>query len=278
MRRRRALALFGGFATLSGCSAIGGSETATPSAAPSDGTTPAPATTDELEVVGVDAPESVEVNAPYEFTLRVRNPTDRPGAFQSRLSLRIGDGEWNHLEGGVGAEVPPGATRELSTSLPPIAFLNTYDLRLDAVERSWTFETVARRLPFGDGFETPRSLTVTVLGGSFTTSYAGGGNESDARTPPSGSKWVVVRVEVENPGDEVVTFPPLGAFTLLTDGSEHAVRLSDPNDGVELSMDRARIEIPFVVPEDVTGDELTVRWEPVYGDRRTAAAWSAQSD
>ncbi|MFB6160476.1 MAG: hypothetical protein ABEJ61_04770 [Haloferacaceae archaeon] len=277
MRRRTAVALLGGgLASLSGCSALGGSGTATSTASQSSTGTPTPAPTTDLEVAGVDAPGTVEVNVPYEFAVRVRNPTDRRGTFESGLSLRIGgDGDWRALDGRIGGEVPPGETRTVSGSLPPIAFLNTYDLRLDATGRTWSFETVARQRSFGDAFETPRGLSVVVLGGSFTTSYTGGGNESAARTPPSGSKWAIVRVRVLNPTDQEVTFPPFGAFSLLAGGSRHAVRISNPDQTIRITGERTEFELPFVVPEDVTADDITVRWKPVYGDRSTAATWAA---
>ena len=277
MNRRTALAVVGGLAVLPGCGGFGGSPaTATGGQTPtaSDGSPRPPATTDDLEVVGLSAPESVPVTEPYEFAVRVHNPTDRPGAFRSPLSLQVGNGEWRSLEGAVGGRVGAGATRSLSASLPAIAYLGTYRLRLDAVGRTWSFETAPRRLAFGTAFDAPSGLSVVVAGVSFATSYTGGGNGTTARTPPSGSTWAVVTVRVSNPTGEPVQFAPFGAFSLSAAGTRHAVALSDPRDRVRIVGDWTDFELLFVLPADTTKREVTVRWTPSYGGRRTAAEWS----
>jgi hypothetical protein len=240
-----------------------------------DGTDPSATPTaagSALSVVGLDAPGTVEVTRPYAFGVRVRNPTDAPGRFESGLSARV-EGDWRALDVAVSGRVPAGETARLEGRLSGFAFLGTYDLRLDATGETWRVESVPRELAFGEPFRTPRGLTVTVRGGEVVSTYTGGGNAT-ARTPPPDGRWVVVRVRVGNPTGESVRFPPYGAFVLDVDGTRYSVAVGDPDEPVTVEGDRLRVELPYVVPTGVDPTAFAVRWEPTLGGRRTGAVWS----
>lgn len=269
MRRRTALAtLATGVAALAGCGDTP-SSTATPTASPTS-----TASTADLSVLGVDAPETVEAGQSYEFSVRVRNPTSRPGLFRSGISLRI-DGSWQSLDGEVGGRVPAGETRSLSASLPGITFLDEYGLRLDGVDRTWSFEVVPQTLAFGDTLRTPQNLRVTVAGTTVQRTFVSGNRTV---TPASGSRWVVADVRVTSSSEETVRFPPFSAFALLLDGEEHAVALSDPGAQHQIAGDLSRFELPFHVPAGATESDMAVRWTPTYQQGTTGAVWSGSAE
>lgn len=273
MDRRTLLALAA--AGLAGCGST------TPSPEPttsSDATGQSPGTPTagaDLSVVGIDAPETVEVTTPYSFGVRVRNPTDSPGRFESGLSARAG-GDWQSLDAGVAGQVPAGETARLEGRLPGFVFLGSYDLRLDATGRTWTVEAVPRELAFGESFQTPRGLSVTVRGGELTSTYTGGGNATP-QTPPSDGQWVVVRVRIVNPTGESIQFPPYGAFVLVADGERYPVAVANPDDPVTIDSDQRRVELPYAVPSGTDPSTLAVRWEATVGGRPTGAVWSSSS-
>jgi hypothetical protein len=274
VNRRTYLAVAAGVG-LAGCGGSG-SGSASPTATGTDGSTEtptaAPVGSGALSVAGFETPATVQARTPYPVTVRVENPTDSPGRFESALSVRLG-GEWRTFAETLSGEVAAGETRAFETRLPGFGYLGTYDLRLDATGGTATVEVVARELSFGEQFSTPRDLAVSVEGGQFTSSFTGGGNAT-ARTPPADSQWVVVRVTVVNPTGEPVQFPPYGAFVLVADGERYPVALSDPDAPVEISGDQATVELPYVVPTSAAGGSLRVRWQPTYGGRRTGAVWS----
>ena len=272
MDRRTVLALAA--AGLAGCGSTQPSEdTASPDA--TDSPTETRAAGAELSVVGLDAPETVEVTTPYQFGVRVRNPTDAPGRFESGLSARAG-GDWQSLDASVSGQVPAGETARLAGRLPGFAFLGSYDLRLDATGRTWSVESVPRELSFGEAFGTPRGLSVAVLGGRFASTYTGGGNGS-ARTPPPDGQWVVVRVQIRNPTGGPIQFPPYGAFVLVVDGERYPVAVANAGEPVTVDGDQTRVELPYVVPAGTDSSTLAVRWEATVGGRRTGAVWSSSS-
>lgn len=270
MDRRTLLALAA--AGLAGCGSTGSSPEGPESP---DGTdtsaTPTAAGTD-LSVVGVDAPETVEVTVPYTFGVQVQNPADSPARFESGLSARAG-GDWQALDATVSGRVPAGETARLEGRLSGFAFLGAYDLRLDATGQTWRVESVPRELPFGESFRTPRGLDVTVRGGDVVSTYTGGGNGS-RQTPPPDGQWVVVRVRIVNPTGESIQFPPYGAFVLVADGERYPVAVADADSPVTLDGDQVRVELPYVVPTGTDPATLAVRWEPTIGGQRTGVVWS----
>jgi hypothetical protein len=271
MDRRTLIALAA--AGLAGCGATGSSSEGPESPNKTDGSaTPATAAGSDLSVIAVDAPGTVEVTVPYTFGVRVRNQTDGPAQYASGLSARAGSG-WQSLDATVSGRVPAGETARVQGRLSGFPFLGTYGLRLDATGQTWRVESVPRELPFGESFQTPRGLSVTVRGVDVVSTYVGGENGS-ARTPPSDGQWVVVRVRIINPTGESIQFPPYGAFVLVAGGERYPVAVADVDEPVTIDGDRVRFELPYVVPTGTDPATLAVRWQPTIGGQRTGAVWS----
>jgi hypothetical protein len=207
--------------------------------------------------------------------VRVRNPTEAPGQFESGLSARAG-GDWQSTDVRVAGQVPAGETARLTGRLSGFVFLGTYDLRLDATGRTWSVETVPRQLSFGEEFGTPRGLGVTVSGGEVASTYTGGGNGS-AQTPPPDAEWVVVRIQIRNPTGESIQFPPYGAFVLVAGGERYSVAIADADEPVTITSDQQRVELPYIVPTGMDPSTFSVRWEATVGGQRTGAVWSSSS-
>lgn len=265
MNRRTALSLVAG-AALAGCSGSGDPEptaTETATVAGSEG----------LSVTGLETPDTVPLNTLYGVVAEVENPTETRRRFDSAVSVRL-DGEWRTTDATLSSEVPAGETVQVGARLPGFQFLGTYEVRVDATGETRPVEAVPLELPFGESFRTPRGLAVAVLGGEFTSTYRGGGENTTARTPSPDRQWLVATVRVENPTGESVGFPPYAAFVAAVGGERYGVAVTDADAPVTVSSDRRTLELPYLVPADVTSDGLSIRWQPTYGGRRTGAVWS----
>ncbi len=267
MYRRTVLSLVAGL-VLAGC---GGSEGSGPTDVATEPSTVAgPA---GLSVAGIETPDTVPVNTLYGIVVDVENPTETRRRFDSGVSVQFGD-EWRAVDATLSGAVPAGETARFGARLPGFAFLGTYDVRVDATGDTAPVEAVPLERSFGESFRAPDGVSVVVAGGRFVSTYRGGGGNATARTPPADSQWAVVRVQIQNPTGEQVEFPPYGAFVAVVDGERYSVALADADDPVTVPGDRQTVELPYLVPSDATGDDLSVRWEPTYGGRRTGAVWS----
>ncbi|ESS06352.1 MAG: hypothetical protein A07HB70_01067 [uncultured archaeon A07HB70] len=270
MNRRTVLSLVAGVA-LAGCGGSGSSGSPEPTAT---GTAiPTAAGPEGLSVAGLKTPDTVPVNTLYGVVTEVENPTETLRRFESGVSVQSGD-EWREVDATLSGEVPAGETVRFGARLPGFAFLGTYEVRVDATGETGSVEAVPLDLGFGESFRTPRGLSVRVQGGTFASTYTGGGENTTARTPPADRQWAVITVQVGNPTGEAAGFPPYGAFVAVVGDERYGVAVADADDSVTIPGDRRTVELPYLVPADATSEELSVRWEPTYGERRTGAVWS----
>lgn len=275
MRRRTVLALCG--ASLAGVAGCSDSDAPSPSTeTPTQTQSPEPSTA--FEFVEVSAPAEVGVATPYEFDARVRNTTEESRRFASRLSLRVDGGEWHTFEREVTAEIGAGSVGTVSAGLGVLPFLNTYEVRLDALGATWTVRAVPERLGFGKSYTTPRGVSITALGGRFEESYSSAGNETAAQTPEPGTRWVIVLLELKNATDTERRTPALGTFVLEAGGEQYTTRVADPTQRLALGTgETTRVELPYVVPEETTASEIAVRWRQEYNRGSVAVVWTESS-
>ncbi len=224
-------------------------------------------------MAGIETPETVPVNTLYGVVAEVENPTATRRRFESGVSVQSG-GEWREVDATLSGEVPAGETTPLGARMPGFSFLGTYEVRVDATGETGSVEAVPLELGFGESFRAPDGASVVVQGGEFASTYRGGGENTTARTPPGDRQWVVVRVQIRNPTDEAVGFPPYGAFVVVVGDDRYPVAIADADDPVTIPGDQQTVELPYLVPADATSEGLSVRWEPTYGERRTGAVWS----
>lgn len=255
---------------LAGCSGSSGGPDGTDTATETTDGTTSDAT--PLAVRSAEAPGSVEIGQPYTVRFAVENPTDGARTLESPVSVRTG-GEWRSYTS-ISARVQPGTTTvEVEFSAP--RFLGAYRFRLDEPTAEWRIEATERRLALGESFTTPQGLGLSVLGGKFTDSYGGAGNQTV--TPPPDQQFLLVRARVANPTDGAVTLPPLGVFHVDARGATYDVALNDPGQRITVEAgNRKRIELPFLVPASLSASDLVVRWAPTYRPGRTVVVWQQE--
>lgn len=271
MHRRTALAVCGAsLASLAGCS---DADDPSPSTDTPTDTRTAPADPAAFEFVGVDAPAEVGVATPYEFDARVRNTASETRRFASTLSLRVEGGEWHTFEEEVSTEVDPDSVGTVGASLGVLPYLNNYEVRLDALDATWTVRTVPERLAFGEAYTTPRGISLAVMGGRFEETYGTGGNQT-ATTPEPGNRWVIVLLELRNTTGSDKQTPALGSFVLTVGDDRYPTRLADPRRRVDVGAGTTtRLELPYVVPEETTAENLSVEWRQQYNQGTAAVVW-----
>lgn len=258
-----------GMAVAAGCSNGGSDATGTPTSTPT-GTGSA-----EFEFEGVRTPDTVELNEPFGFAIRVRNVGSGRGTFTSGLSTRTGDGEWRRVEGEVSMPLEAGEAGVWESPDLRVRYLTTVGYRLDAVDEAWSIETVPKTVSFGERYATPDGFLITVLGGSFESTYP----TDSGTTAPDGEVWAVMRVDVRNRLEESHPAPDASTFALEAGGTGRELRQSvtdDPYEGGSLGGRTVqRGDLVFAVPEGTTAEDVSMTWEgsTERGDLR--AVWSA---
>ena len=250
-----------------GSSGSGSAETETPTATG----------TAEFEFEGVNAPDTVELNEPISFAIRVRNVGSGRGTFTSGLSTKVGDGEWRSLEGEISMPLDAGEAGVWESPEVTPRYLATVSYRLDAVDEAWSISVGPRRLPFDERYATPSGLFVSVVGGRFESTYPTDGGT----TAPDGSVWAVVRVDVRNRLQEAQPAPDASTFTVESGGEvrELAQSVTDnPYEGGELATRTVRRgDLVVAVPEGTTPGNLTVTWEQSTENGDVRAIWSGDA-
>ncbi|WP_338738234.1 hypothetical protein [Haloplanus salilacus] len=265
-----------GMAVVAGCS-NGGSSRSEATGTPTPTPTPTPTGTGSADFAfeGVDAPDEVELNDPFSFAIRVRNAGSGRGTFTSVLSTKVDDGEWRALGGKVSMTLDGGESGVWESPDLTLRYLSTVSFRLDAIDETWRTDVVPKRLPFGESYTTPSGLLLSILGGSFESTYP----DEDGTPAPDGQVWAVMRVDVRNSRQEVQPTPEASTFTLDVDGDEREMDQSvtdDPyEDGSLAGRGGRRGDLVYAVPEGTAADDVSVTWGQSTDRGELRAIWGA---
>lgn len=88
-----------------------------------------------VEVTNIDAPNSIGVGEPYQFTLTIENTSGRDGTFQSRLSYRIG-GDFQGI-GTFNLTLADGQARDWTLDEVELDQTGEITFRLDETGDEW---------------------------------------------------------------------------------------------------------------------------------------------
>jgi hypothetical protein len=294
MRRRTYLTVAVSTIPLAGCSETatdpanggngdggGGDESTSEQSEESNGSAesePEPEPEPEFEVRSVNAPEEVELGEEWSYSMTVANTGDADGtytgvveidspAFQqpetSEFSSDITAGEEVTYESGT-------VTTEIIT-----------ELTITLEGESTTVQFVSAKLDFGDTYEAPDDVTVTVkwvdLQGAYR--YEGFNGEMRMVDASEGRQFAFVEVVVENDS---------GSVTLIPYGQDFAIRVDQRQyDPVVVNLEEGKYAggevgpgvvregwIAYEIPEELGEEDLTVEWfeQTVRGDH--GARWA----
>jgi len=230
----------------------------------------------EFEFVGVQAPDSVQLNVPKSFTITVRNVGSADGTFTSAVRIKVGDSEWR-TAGEISVSVPAGETREWQSSRFVPRYLDPIRFHLVAFDEQWSTQVTPRSLGFGDSYDAPTGLRLNVLGGSFETALPTTTNGTS--TPaPDGEAWAVMRLDVRNLLQEPRTTPEASAFVLEVDGERRPQRQDVSDDPYERrKLDGRTVQrgdLVYAVPAGTEAGDLTCRWEASLSNGDVKAIWT----
>ncbi|MFB6123902.1 MAG: hypothetical protein ABEJ78_10650 [Haloferacaceae archaeon] len=277
--RRRAFLTSLALVPLAGCS-NGSPGSSTDTASPTATSTP-PATTSTagetptetfpFELVRIDARDTVQLNVPFGFAISVRNTGSQARTFRSKLSMKVGDGTWQSVDGEIRFDVPAGEVRTWQTPARRAGYLQTYRYRLEAFDATWTTEIVPKRLDFGLSYTTPTGLSLNVLGVAFEKRYSGSdgtataGGDASAPTAPDGHVWAVFPVTARNRAESPQSTPAPDEFVLSIDGETYRPTSADvsgnPYRRVTLDPETSRRgELVYAVPEGTSANDVEVTW------------------
>ncbi|WP_049934832.1 hypothetical protein [Haloplanus natans] len=278
MQRRAFLGTLGA-TVVGGCAGNDGSET-DPTATP----TPTPSTSTNggrgsaaFEFVGVQAPDSVQLNVPESFTVTVRNVGSADGTFTSPIRIKIGDAEWR-TAGELSVSVPAGETREWQSARFVPRYLDPIRFRIVAFDEQWSTQVTPRTLGFGDSYNVPTGLRFSLLGGSFETAASTATNGTSTAAP-DGEKWAVMRLEVRNRLQEPQDTPAASTFVLEVNGErrpQFQAVSDDPYEGTELDERTIRRgDLVYAVPTGTQASDLTCWWEASLSNGDVKVIWTA---
>lgn len=239
----------------------------------------------EFEFVGVEAPDSVQLNVPESFALGVRNVGSAEGKFTSPLRAKLGDKEWN-TTGEVSMTIPAGKTGEWRSPRFVPRYLGTIRFHLVAFDEQWSVEVMPKELDFGVGYNVPTGLRVNALGGTFETEYPTPSNETDtttngtltSTTAPDGETWLIMRLDVRNRLQEPLTTPEASDFILEVNGERRSQHQNVSDDAYEsTSLDGRTVQrgdLVYAVPADTQVQDLTFWWESALPEGNVKVIWT----
>ena len=242
-----------------------------------------------VEFVGADAPESVPLNVPRTFSIRLRNTGSSEETFNSPLGVKQNDGEWEKATD-VSLTIPAGETKQWNSARFALECLGKYQFKLHGFDATWSIEAVPKRLDFGNFYAVPTGLYINPLGGSFELEYPTEDNRTvtnqtatseptpSPRTPTDGEQWLVMRVDVRNRLEEPQLTPPASKFVLTVDGEPrplHQDVSDDPYNSHELDgRTVTRSDLVYSVPANTEEKDISLTWSSSLSDGDVKAIWT----
>lgn len=191
-----------------------------------------------FEITSSQMPESPEIGQAAEYRVTVVNTGAAEGRFTSPVSGRVEGGEWRRI-GDIDLQVRAGGEGIYRGAVTP-EHLGRYEIRLDAVERTYEFQTAPRQLEFGGSFRTPNDVVVTVedvlLRGSYPYFEDGERQLEYARRDRT---FAMAVVTAENDSAYVRKAPAKDGFILIAGGDQYDPVEPDP-ELAALKVDRQR--------------------------------------
>lgn len=248
----------------------------------------------QYEVADMTFPSEVEIGTSAEATITIENTGTASGTYHGILERRnTGETEW-HRFSTFSLDLDAGASKSWSTEIQePYVGASQYRLRPGSVTRSIDFVPAARS--FEQAYTTPAGSKILVnVGGfnfnGFSSSYSyEGAWENPTVEAESGQQFVFVKISAENTANEAIESPSRDAFSVVVGGDAHSpeksqtyttMELVSPLQGTEYSPGWTYSSgetqsgwLIFEIPDDVTKDDLTVRYSP---NEKITAKWSVQ--
>jgi hypothetical protein len=169
-----------------------------------------------VRLEGVNAPDTVEINTEWSWTITVRNDGDAPG---TPGTITIQDTNGNTLDEMTPTEpVQPQDSRQYTIDMHGINYITNLTAAYGETE-VFTVQAVARTLTWGDVYTSPQNITASVTTIEFKEEYTYESSYSgtETRAAGEGRQWAFVTVEVANDTDRREFIPLYSDFALRAD-------------------------------------------------------------
>lgn len=284
---RRALLSLVATTAVAGCTGSDGdgSDTATPEATTTSPPTTAAPEPAAFEVVGYEAPDTVELRTEFTLSVTVANTGDQPGEFAAPLSRTAPDGARREVAQVAPGEIPAGGTATFETEPLALDYIGRYTFRV--AESSTTVRAVPASLQWGTDYRTPAGYVIRVTEPTLqdTFEYEGGYDDIEERGPSGDRQWAFVDVAVDNETGAAAPSPSASDFVLVGADAryDNYVIVDDPInrgprfEGGELQPDAERSGwVSYAIADDLGVSDLRVAWSGETADGEVGAVWGAE--
>lgn len=248
--------------------------------------TPVPVHPDAgFSLKAVDHPTAVELGDPVRYEFAVENNSDESRRFETAVRSESLDSAWRWFHR-VARDIRPGDRATFELQEPSFQFLSRREVTIEALDRRFTIDGVARTFAVGEWAPVfarlvyPDYLEVRPFEIRVDTILVA--DDQPTGEPPG---RVLVAIAVRHPGRiNEIPAPPAAEFSLRTPNRELT---PVPNGSVKLPDRDAYAAVRLRPGESVSGwlgfevarppstGELAVRWERRYQDGTRAVEWQA---
>lgn len=234
-----------------------------------------------FELVGIDAPGTVEISAPWRFAFTVRNVADAARTFATRLSFRTPAADWRRrdwitADWSIAFPVPAGETRTWRSPVTDFNNVARYEFRLELFGATWSVETVPASRRFGEPYET---LDATVLAVHGLTVGPDPASAVDDRLRAGGAgRLVRAAVSVRNLTRHTMPHDEPTDLVLAVDSGviEPTPRPGDARAVLAGPGELTEGWVAFAVPFDRSLENGVVSWRPAHFDGPIRVDWGPE--
>lgn len=246
--------------------------------------------TERFELVGIEAPDRAPSTAQVRFGIHIRNVGAERRTFSSPIKQKVDDDEWKTVDT-VSLALDAGQAQKVQTSQFFLPYLGTQEFQLTAFDETWTVEVHPLHVSFGQAYVIPNGLLISVLGGSFESTYPttdSTANQTASNqtatptptTPADGDVWLIMRVDVRNRLQEgTVQAPEPSQFTLKIaeepQQQNQGIAVDPYQGGALTSRSVKRGSLVYAVPADTQASEIAMAWSASFSKGDMKAIWSS---
>jgi len=274
-----------GLSAVAGCSSNSDNQTDsspntdTPeaTATPNQTATPEPAS---FTVEEFSLQESAEIGQQYDITITVTNTGETDGVYESELSARTPESDWQSLNP-ITIDVPADETVTVTeTTNSGYDYMTTLTYRLEKADMTASINIVSRQLPFGSIYESPNGVSMTAINIDFQDTYEWSSGSYDYEEEPAdGNKWAFLRFRAENTSGQPEYLPFNSDIVLLAGNSQYDSSVYQGGDitmyeGGEVQAGIVREGmILYEVPESLEKSDIQAAWSEDTYDGSIAVYW-----
>lgn len=248
-----------------------------------DGDEDTPTETGEpnFQINSVDAPDEVEINEEWSWSVTIGNTGDAAGTFESTVYASDLEANERVEVGTISEDIPAGGSTTYGSSSGSYPYMTRLRFELEGGTEIFTVQVLTKQLSFTDVYESPNRILATVQRVEFQDSYTwqGGSGSQYKEQPSSGNKWAFVYVYAENDSGSTEYLPFSRDFTMRVGNSQYDEALIYKDDGKyeggEVGPGVVREGwVCFEIPESVSRSDLTIDWFDSTYEGEYGVRWS----